>query len=262
MKVLILCGGRGIIDPETRQRIPKAMVQIGGKPVLWHVMKTFATAGMTDFTLALGEGGETIRRYFYYQHLESRDIEFHGASGDVRYLTSSPEEKWSVKCVDTGINAATGSRIARCRRYFEGETFMVSYSDCLCSVDLAALAEAHRAGGRIVTVTGVQPPSRFGTFKVSDDGVVGYTTETKLIGRGGYLNGGFMVMNPGIYSHLDVFNECSLELEVFTALARARQVAVFPHEGYWQAIDTERDIQVVSRLIAENKRPWLPAATG
>ena len=263
MKVIILCGGRGIIDPDTRQRIPKGMLQMGGKPLLWHVMKIFATAGFTDFVLALGEGGEAIRRYFYYQHIDSRDIEIAGSSGEISYLTNSPEENWRIKCVDTGINAATGSRIARCRRYVDGETFLVGYSDCLCSVNLRALIADHGRGEKLVTVTGVQPSSRFGTFMLQDDGVVGYTADSRLIGRGGFLNGGFMVMNPGIFSHVDVFNECNLEREVFTRLATERKVGVFAHDGYWQAIDTERDIQSVHRLLLENRRPWLASyATG
>lgn len=257
MQVVILCGGRGVIDPETRQRIPKAMLQAGGKPLLWHVMKIFATAGFTDFVLALGEGGEVIRRYFYYLHLDARDIEIAGASGTIRYLSNSPEENWRIKCVDTGINAATGSRIARCRRHLDGETFLVAYSDCLCNVNLHALVAEHNRGGRLVTVTGVQPPSRFGTFMVEENGVVGYTTDSRLIGRGGFLNGGFMVMNPGIFGYVEVFNECNLEQEVFTRLAAERKVGIFAHEGYWQAIDTERDVQSVSRLLLENKRPWL-----
>src|SRR5258708_4338307 len=115
MQVVILCGGRGVIDPETRQRIPKAMMQVGGRPLIWHVMKIFAAAGHEDFVLALGEGGEAIRRYCLYQHIEGRDIAFHSGSGALEYLSQSAEENWRIKCVDTGLNAQTGSRIARCR---------------------------------------------------------------------------------------------------------------------------------------------------
>jgi glucose-1-phosphate cytidylyltransferase len=257
MKVLILCGGRGLIDPETRQRIPKALVQVGGRPLVWHVMKTFAAVGFNEFVLALGEGGDAIRRHFFCQHLEGRDVEIDSSSSRIEYLASSGEEDWRIRMVDTGLNANTGSRIARCRRHIPGENFFVTYSDCLCNVDLAALALAHGGSGKVVTVTGVQPSSRFGTFAIADGEVSGYTMDTKLIGVGGYLNGGYMVMSPGIFDHLDVFNECSLEREVFAKLAAARQVGVFPHVGYWQAVDTERDLQTVTRLYLENKRPWL-----
>ncbi len=257
-KVLILCGGRGIIDPATRQRIPKAMIQIGGHPLLWHVMQSFANAGHSDFLLALGEGGDEIRRHFLHQHVADRDVEFNGASGEIRYLTRSTAEHWTVKCIDTGINAQTGSRIARCRRYLEGEAFFTTYSDCLCNVDLQALANAHRADPhRVLTVTGVRPPSRFGTFTVRGSAVDGYSAESRLAGVGGFLNGGFMLVEPALFGHLDVFSECSLEREVFTDLAAARKVGVFAHHGYWQAVDTERDIETVSALYLANQRPWL-----
>ncbi len=257
MNVVILCGGRGVIDPETRQRIPKAMLQVGGRPLIWHVMKIFASAGHEDFVLALGEGSEAIRRYFLYQHIEGRDVAFHSGSGQLEYLTRSTEENWRIKCVDTGLNAQTGARLARCRRHLEAESFFVTYSDCLCNVDLAALRRFHQQEGKLVSVTGVQPGSRFGTFSVSGGAVTSYSLETKLAGVGGYLNGGFMVMEPGIFTHLDLVNECNLEREVFTQLAVARQVGVFPHAGYWQAVDTERDLQTVTALHTGNQRPWL-----
>lgn len=246
-----------MIDPETRQRIPKALVQVGGRPLVWHVMKTFAAAGFTEFILALGEGGDAIRRHFFYQHLEGRDLKIDSGSNRIEYLTRSGEENWQIKMVDTGLNANTGSRIARCRRYVENQDFFVTYSDCLCNVDLAGLASTHKASDKVVTVTGVQPSSRFGTFSMSGEEVAGYTIDTKLTGVGGYLNGGYMVMAPKIFENLDVFSECNLEREVFAKLASKRQVGVFPHGGYWQAVDTERDLQLVTQLYLENKRPWL-----
>lgn len=257
MKILILCGGRGLVDPETRQRIPKALLHVGGRPLIWHVMKTFASAGFNEFVLALGEGGDLVRRHFCYQHLEGRDLEIETGSGRIEYLSQTREEDWRIRMVDTGLNANTGSRIARCQRHLVGGDFFVSYSDCLCNVDLAALVTAHRRSGKIVTVTGVQPSSRFGTFYVNNDEVSSYTIETKLTSVGGFVNGGYMAMSQGIFEHLDVFSECNLEREVFSKLATSRQVGVFPHSGYWQAIDTERDLQEVSQLYLENKRPWL-----
>ena len=262
MNVVILCGGRGVIDPETRQRIPKALMQVGGRPLIWHVMKIFAAAGHEDFVLALGEGGDAIRRHFLYQHMEGRDIMLRSGSGAVEYLSHSNEENWRIKCVDTGLNAQTGSRIARCRRHLEGSSFFLTYSDCLCSVDLPALLQAHQRSGKLLTVTGVQPTSRFGTFAVSGEQVTGYTPESKLVGIDGYLNGGFMVMEPGIFEYLDLLSECTLERETFAKLTEMRQIGVFPHSGYWQAVDTERDLQQVTRLYTENMRPWLSLQGG
>lgn len=257
MRVLILCGGRGLVDPETRQRIPKALLQVGGRPLIWHIMKTFAMAGYNEFVLALGEGGDSIRRHFFYQHLEGRDVEVDSGTGRITYLSSSAEENWRIKMVDTGLNANTGSRIARCRRYLSGDEFFATYSDCLCNVSLRELIEAHRASRKVVTVTGVQPSSRFGTFSTHNGEVVSYTEETKMVGVGGYLNGGYMVMSQRILEHLDVLSECSLEREVFSKLAEEREVGVFPHAGFWHAVDTERDLQMVTELYLENKRPWL-----
>lgn len=262
MQVVILCGGRGVIDPETRQRIPKALMQVGGRPLIWHVMKIFAAAGHDDFVLALGEGGEAVRRHFLYQHMEGRDIMLRSGSGAVEYLSRSNEENWRIKCVDTGLNAQTGSRIARCRRYLEAGPFFVTYSDCLCSVDLAALLAAHRLSRKLVTVTGVQPGSRFGTFSLKGDQVSGYTPDGKLAGVGGYLNGGFMAMEAGVFDHLELVSECTLEREVFAKLAAAQQIGVFAHNGYWQAVDTERDLLTVTRLYTENQRPWLSLSGG
>ena len=257
MKVIILCGGRGLIDPDTRQRIPKALIQVGGRPLVWHVMKTFAMAGFDEFILALGEGGDAIRRYFFYHHLEGRDIELDSGSGKVTYQSRNSDENWRIKMIDTGLNASTGSRIARCRRYVENETFFVTYSDCLGNVDLSRLSQQHRTSGKIVTVAGVQPSSRFGTFTLEGKEITGYTVDTKLSGTGGYVNGGYMMMEPEIFSHLDVFSECNLEREVFTKLSKLRQVGVFHHDGFWQAVDTERDLNLVTQLYLDNKRPWL-----
>ncbi len=257
MKVVILCGGRGVIDPESRLRIPKALMQVGGRPLVSHVMNSFATAGFTEFVLALGEGGDAIRRHFYYQHIEGRDIEFSGGSGQFSYLTNAPEDNWQITCVDTGINAQTGCRVARCRRYVEREPFFVTYSDCLCNVNLQALIAFHRTNGSLLTATGVQPTTRFGTFAMESDVVTGYSLETHVAGMGGYVNGGYMVMDPDIFEHLDVFNECTLEREVFTKLARLGLIGVFPHTGYWQAVDTERDLATVTKFYLGNQRPWL-----
>ena len=262
MKCVILCGGRGIIDPETRQRIPKALMQVGGRPLIWHIMKTFAAAGHTDFILALGEGGDAIRRSFLNNHIESRDIELVGGSSDIRYLTPADEESWTIKCVDTGQNAQTGSRIARCRRYLESEQFFVTYSDCLCNVDLGALCMAHQKNGNVITVTGVQPPSRFGTFIVSEESVTGYSLEAKLTGIGGYLNGGYMVTDERVFDYLQVFSECNLERDVLPAMLADQAIGLFPHDGYWQAVDTERELELVTRLHLENQRPWLSLRSG
>ena len=257
MKVFLLCGGRGFIHPESRQRIPKALSPVGARPVLWHIMKTFATYGHTEFVLALGEGGDDIRQYFLQYSTHGRDVEVNVAQGTVQYLNRIPEDNWRIKLIETGLNAQAGSRLARCRQYLEDETFLLSYSDCLCNVNINQLLAFHRARGKLLTVTGIQPPSRFGTFLIQDEQVIDYNLNARLTGMGGYINGGYMVMEPGLFDHVEPFNECMLEREVFSHLVKIGQVAVYPHHGYWQSVDTERDILILSELDRTNQRPWL-----
>lgn len=258
MKVLLLCGGRGIIDPESRMRIPKGMVSLGDHPTLWHIMKTFSTYGHNEFVLALGEGGRYIRDYFLDYSHNLQNVEVSLSTGSIENLNPIPGEDWRIKLIDTGRNALTGSRIARCRRYLEGETFIISYSDCLCNVNITSLLAFHRSQGKIITIIGVQPPSRFGTFITENSQVIGYTSQGKLVGKGGYINGGYMVAEPSLFDFLSPYNESSLEEEVFSQLAKDGQAAIYPHDGYWQAVDTERDIFLLNDLYKNNQRPWLP----
>jgi len=220
-------------------------------------MKIFSTQGYNNFILALGEGGDAIRRHFYHQHIEGKDVEFDAGSGCIEYLHAGSEDNWRIKCVDTGLNAETGSRIARCRRYLEKESFFTTYSDCLSDVNLNELRNFHNDHGKIITVTGVQATSRFGTFDLMGDKVASYTSDTKLTSGNRYLNGGFMVMKPSVFNHLDVLSECNLEQLVFNELTNNEQLSVFRHDGYWQSVDTERDAVKITRLYLENKRPWL-----
>ena len=262
MKTLILCGGRGTYDFDRGERIPKGMSLVGGRPVLWHVMKLYSLQGHNDFVLALGKGSEQIRDYFLKDLNSLRDLEFNVGTQKVRYLDSSPEESWTVKMIDTGDEAQTGSRIARCRKYLEGERFFATYSDCLCNLNLTKLLETHGASGKMLTVTGIQPTSRFGSFTTDTSGnVVDYKNEARMTGIGGWIHGGFMVMEPTIFDHVNAFAECSLEKEIFTKLAQLGEVGVFPHAGFWQAVDTERDVNDLNRLFSNNQRPWLPDAS-
>lgn len=258
MTVLLLCGGRGIIDPASRLRVPKAMLSVGDVPLIRHIMRSFACYGHTKFVLALGDGQQHIRRHFLEYGLHSRDIEIELANGEVQPLTGLTDDDWSVKLVDTGIEAQTGSRIARCQRFLAHDTFFVAYADCLCDANLGELISFHRARRKILTITGVRPPTRFGTFYVENDEVVGYAPAERLAGHGGYINGGFMVCEPRLFDYLEPYTECNLEKEVFERLAISGEVSVYPHSGYWQAVDTERDLLLLNERYSNNERPWLP----
>lgn len=246
-----------MIDPKSYLRISKAMISIGGKPLVWHVMKSYAIFGYNDFVLALGEGGKAVRDYFLNYKKMEHDIKISAATGKVDYLNTIQEENWQVTLVDTGSDAHTGARVSRCQRYLNHESFFLTYCDCLCNVSIADLAKFHRSAGSVLTVTGVQPHSRFGTFHMDNNRVTSYDSAARLTGRGGYINGGFMVCEPKIFNYVDVYSESSMERDVFQKLAEEQKVAVFPHHDFWYAVDTERDIDYLNELYALNQRPWL-----
>jgi glucose-1-phosphate cytidylyltransferase len=256
MKCLILCGGRGVIDPVTKNRIPKSLLKVGNRPLVWHVMKLFSSYGYTEFVLALGEGGDQIKQYFMNSFELLHDIEVNIADNNVTSLNKIPEENWRVKLVDTGHSASTGARIARCERYLKHESFFIAYSDILSDVKINELLAFHQASKKIITVTGVNPPSRFGTFFLKDD-AISYDAKAKLEMHQSRINGGFMVASENIFSKLSPISECNLETEVFSTLVNEKQLAVWKHDGFWQNADTERDIDFLQNLYDNNKRPWL-----
>jgi glucose-1-phosphate cytidylyltransferase len=255
MKCLILCGGRGVIDPISRHRIPKSLLKVGNRPLVWHVMKLFSSYGYTEFVLALGDGGDQIRQYFMNSFELLHDIEVNIADNNVTSLNKIPEENWTVKLIDTGISASTGARISRCERYLKHEPFFITYSDVLADVNINNLLEFHKNSGKTLTVTGVNPPSRFGTFYLKDE--LSYDPRARLEMHMSRINGGFMVANENIFEKLSPISECNLETEVFNTLVVEKQIGVWKHDGFWQNVDTERDVEYLQSLYEVNKRPWL-----
>lgn len=256
MKCLILCGGRGVVDPVTRNRIPKSLMKVGNRPLVWHIMKLYSSYGINDFVLSLGQGSEEIKSYFMNSFELLHDIEVNIADNNVSSLNKIPEENWTVKLIDTGTSASTGARIARCERYLKHETFFVTYSDVLADVNLNALLEEHTKSKKLFTVTGVNPPSRFGTFTMKNN-ELGYDAKAKLEMNMSRINGGFMVASDKIFEKLSPISECNLETEVFNTLIAEKQIHLFKHDGFWQNVDTERDIEYLQGLYDMNKRPWL-----
>jgi glucose-1-phosphate cytidylyltransferase len=255
MKCLILCGGRGVIDPISRHRVPKSLLKVGNRPLVWHVMKLFSSYGYTEFVLALGDGGDQIRQYFMNSFELLHDIEVNIADNNVTSLNKIPEENWTVKLIDTGISASTGARIARCERYLKYDPFFITYSDVLADVNINNLLEFHKNSGKTLTVTGVNPPSRFGTFYMNEE--LRYDPRARLEMHMSRINGGFMVANENIFEKLSPISECNLETEVFNALVVEKQIGVWKHDGFWQNVDTERDVEYLQSLYEVNKRPWL-----
>lgn len=252
MKVVILAGGAGTrLSEETTLR-PKPMVTIGGQPILWHIMKIYATAGFTDFVVCLGYMGYVIKEYFANYFLHTSDVTFDLAHNRME-VHQNATEPWRVTLVDTGARTMTGGRVKRIRRYVEGEAFMVTYGDGVADVDLHALLAFHRAGGRLCTLTAAQPMGRFGALGIEPDGDVSSFVE-KPSGDGGWINGGFFVMEPEVLDYIDG-DATMLEREPMERLARDHQLKAYRHPGFWQPMDTLRDRNLLEGLWHQGA-PW------
>lgn len=257
MQVVLLCGGEGIRLKSQNDFMAKAMVFIDDKPMLWHVMKRYSLFGHNEFILALGKYAGKIRDYFLNYNLYNNDIEFRmGEPGKIDYHSLSQEENWKITLVNTGEEAHTGARLARCKNYLKDD-FMLSYADCLSNVDLDKLLKQHKASKKTATVTGVMPPFRYGEFIMKGSRVSNFLPVAKLKASRGYVNGGFMVLSKKIFNFLSSFNECTLENEVFQELIKKNELEVYKHDGFWQCLDNDREFSYLKKLCQENKRYWL-----
>jgi glucose-1-phosphate cytidylyltransferase len=252
VKALILAGGYGSrLSEETAVR-PKPMIEIGGKPILWHIMKIYAAHGITDFVICLGYRGYVIKEYFANFYLHSCDVSFDLLTGGME-VHRSTAEPWHVTLVDTGEATMTGGRIRRALEYIGDDDFCMTYGDGVADVDIGKLVEFHRLRGRTATVTAVQPPGRFGAMEITEDRVISF--EEKPRGDGGWTNGGFFVLSAKVGEYLDddttVFEEGPLR-----QLAQDGQLASFRHDGYWQPMDTLRDRNQLEALWQSGTAPW------
>jgi glucose-1-phosphate cytidylyltransferase len=253
MRVVLLAGGLGTRLAEETEIRPKPMVEVGGRPLLWHIMKHYAHHGFREFNIALGYKGEAIKRYFleYLSLSGSMTVDFR--SGQV--LPREREcEDWRVHLCETGLNTMTGGRLLRLEPELRPNgTFMLTYGDGVCNVDLNELLAFHRKCGRIVTLTAVRPPARFGGL-VFDGDLVAEFTEKPQIGEG-WINGGFMVMEPEIFDYLDG-DATVLEADALERLASDGELAAYRHEDFWQCMDTVRDKRLLESLWESNRAPW------
>jgi glucose-1-phosphate cytidylyltransferase len=252
MKVVILAGGLGTRLAEENEVRPKPMVEIGGQPLLWHIMKHYGHHGFKEFYIALGYGGRVIKRFFidYYNLSGSVSIDLSTGQLDQRDLAT---EDWIVHLTNTGEATNTGGRIKRLEQNLKDETFMLTYGDGVCDLDLRKLLEFHQSHGCIATVTAVRPPARFGGL-IFDGDLVSEFTEKPQIGEG-WINGGFLVCEPQIFDYLKD-DDTSLEAEALEQLARERQLVAYRHDGFWQCMDTPRDKRMLESLWRENQAPW------
>jgi glucose-1-phosphate cytidylyltransferase len=252
MKVVILAGGLGTRISEETHVKPKPMVEIGGKPILWHVMKIYSAYGLTDFVVCLGYKGYVIKEYFANYFLHTSDVTFDLSTNRMETHRRSTEP-WRVTLVDTGEKTQTAGRLKRVRDYLGGEDFCLTYGDGLSDVHVGKLIEAHYAFGTLATVTAVQPPGRWGVLTTQEQKVVGFREKPE--GDGGWVNGGFFVLSPLVLDYIDG-DETAWEGAPIERLARERQLSAFLHRGFWLPMDHLRDKQHLESLWASGKAPW------
>jgi glucose-1-phosphate cytidylyltransferase len=252
MKVVIFCGGMGTRLREETEVRPKPMVDIGGRPILWHIMKLYAQAGWKDFVLALGYKGDVIRDYFLHYEQHNRDVTVTLGSRDVVVHGELEEAGWQVTLADTGLESYTGTRLKRAARYL-GDRFLVTYGDGLADIDLDALLRHHVDQGRLGTVTAVRPSSRFGELAI-EEGMVKVFREKPQIDDG-WINGGFFVFEKAALAHLGDGQE-SLEQGLLVKLAEMGQLSVYQHGGFWQCMDTYREVVLLNEMWRSGRAPW------
>lgn len=257
MKVVILCGGRGTRLREETEYRPKPMLPIGERPILWHIMKTYAHHGFNEFILCLGYKGDMIKEYFRNYLWNTCDITLDlGRNPQVQFHTMHTEEHWRVTLADTGENSMTAYRIYLIRKYLNGDdTFLLTYGDGVGSIDIAQSIAAHHASGKICSLTAVHPPGRFGELGLAADGaVLGFNEKPQA--EGGYINGGYMVCSSRLFDYLSDDPEMMLEQEPLRRITAEGQLGAFKHEGFWQPMDTFQEFNLLNSLWASGKAPW------
>lgn len=255
MKVVILCGGLGTRLREETEFRPKAMVEIGGRPILWHIMKIYAHYGFKEFVVCLGYKGEMIKQYFLNYETVHNDFTIElGKPDRVTFHGNHGEAGWTVTLANTGLTSMTGARVKRVERYITEPRFMLTYGDGVSDLDVGALVRYHEEHGKIGTVTGARLMSRFGELLTQGSLVTDFSE--KPVSADSYINGGFFVFRREFFEYLSPDDSCVLELEPLRRLARDGQLAMYPHEGFWHCMDTYRDLQVLSRLWEGAHPPW------
>jgi glucose-1-phosphate cytidylyltransferase len=253
MKAVILAGGLGTRLSEETAVKPKPMVEIGGRPILWHIMKNLSAFGITDFIIATGYKSDMIKEYFLNYEARNNDFTIElGRRDSLTFHDAHDEAHWNVTVAYTGEATLTGGRVFRSAKYLDDQPFLVTYGDGLANVDISALQGFHAESGKLATVTTVQPTSRFGVMDIDSDGSVQKFREKPTLDE--WVNIGFFVMQPEVISYLDP--DCTLEDEPLTRLASARQLSAFKHEGFWQPMDTYRESKILNELWDSGNAPW------
>jgi glucose-1-phosphate cytidylyltransferase len=257
MKAVILCGGQGTRIRDVADDIPKPMIRIGERPILWHIMRTYAASGVADFVLCLGYKGWAIKEYFLNLRAQVADLTIHpGRPGAVEFADADfPEADWRIHCAETGLAAQTGARLWRVRDRLAGEElFCLTYGDGVADLDVAKVVEFHRSHGKIATVTGVRPPGRFGVMTLDGSRVASFS-EKPQAGEG-LINGGYFVFSPRVFDYLDDDPGLILEQQPLQRLATDGELMLYEHHGFWQPMDTYREWKLLGDMWDTGKAPW------
>jgi len=254
MKVVIIAGGRGTRISEETEVLPKPIVEIGGKPVIWHIMKIYSTYGFNDFIICLGYKGYLVKEYFSHYYLHMSDITIDLSKNEtVTHTTAS--EPWKVTLVDTGLDTMTGGRLKRIQKYVGNESFMMTYGDGLCDVNAAKLADFHKKSGNLATLTAIQNMGRFGVLDLGADSRVASFLE-KPKEEGSWISGGFFVLEPGVFDYIKDGDSEIWERKPLESLAEKNKLGAYKHNGFWKCMDTLRDKIELERIWQSGKAPW------
>jgi len=252
MKVIILAGGYGTRLSEYTENIPKPMIPIGGKPILWHVMQRYAAFGHKDFYIALGYKAEVIKKYFLTMNALNSNFSLSLSTGEIN-IHDPKSMDWNITLVDTGLNSMTGGRVKQLESFIGNEQFLLTYGDGLANIDIDSLVNFHNNHGKMVTVTAVHPVARFGELSIDGDFVKSFKEKPQI--KRGWINGGFFVCHPKFFSCIDN-NDTVLEAEPLEQAAIEKQLMAFKHEGFWQCMDTKRDKDLMEKLWIADQAPW------
>lgn len=253
MKVVVLAGGFGTRISEESHLKPKPMIEIGDMPILWHIMKSYSTYGYNDFVICCGYKAYVIKEYFADYYLHRSDITFDFMDHNKMEIHDNFAEPWRVTLVDTGLNTMTGGRVKQIQKYIGEEPFMLTYGDGVSDVDINKLVEFHKSHGKLATMTAVQPDGRFGVLDIKNNQISAFREKSKE--DSGYINAGFMVLEPKIFDYIEDDNTV-FEREPLETVASEGQLMAFKHKGFWQCMDTQRDKQQLEELWASRQAPW------
>ena len=254
MKTIILCGGLGTRISEETDLLPKPMIQIGGKPILWHIMKIYSYYGYNEFIILLGYKGYMIKEYFSNYFLHQSDVTINLANNEIQIHNNSTEP-WKVTLIDTGLNTMTGGRIKKVQKYVGDETFMLTYGDGVSDVDINQLLRFHKSHGKTITMTAVQPDGRFGALNIENDKITKFLEKPK--GDGTWINGGFFICEAKVFEYIAERDSTIFEREPLENLAKDGEMYAFKHHKFWKPMDTLRDKLQLERMIEENNADWM-----